>query len=329
MKERLRALLDERARLRLRGLARRVAAAVAWLAIVAGIALGGAGIVSGADHPPGSGARPELTYRRDLEVEAALDPVSAELVELAEQVSALGVQARGALSALNGDQVATAEAAIAEGDRLLVDMRVMTTRLNIELANIPYVSRTDTGLLVSDAVVARHAALVEALRTTSGLQSAWNRLTTGSVTAIRLSTLLATHDDQVIEAAGLGRAARYDEAIEILDDAIDTVAAARAMRDQLANTVDVTVLDEWLDRIATYDAALRRMYAAYANVGATVTDELHDAIAAEEVARRNLPPDPRGMVAIMAEIGRSGMNGAVIGIEEARGRLQAAIEASS
>lgn len=328
MRERLRARLDERARQRLRGLVRRVAGAVAWLTIVAGIALGGAGIVSGADHPPGSGARPELTYRRDLEVEAALDPVSAELADLAERVSALGVQARGALSALNGDQVATAEAAIAEGDRVLADMRAMTTRLNIELANIPYLARTDTGLLVSDVAVARHAALVDALRTTSGLQSAWNRLTTGSVTAIRLSTLLATHDDQVIEAAGLGRAARYDDAIGLLDDAIDTVAAARVMRDQLANTVDVTVLDEWLDRIAAYDAALRRMYVAYANVGATVTDELRDAIAEEEVARRNLPPDPRGMVAIMAEIGRSGMNGAVIGIEEARGRLQAAIEAS-
>lgn len=329
MRGRLQALFGERARLRVRRLLRRVGAAVAWLVIVAGIALGGAGLVSGADHPPGTGARPELTYRRDLEVEAALGPVSARLEALAEQVSALGVQARGALSALNGDQVATAEAAIAEGDRILADMRVTTTQLNIELANTPYVARTDTDLLVSNAVVARHAALVEALRTTSGLQAAWNRLTTGSVTAIRLSTLLATHDDRVIEAAGLGRAARYDEAVAVLDEAIDTVAAGRVMRDQLANTVDVTVLDEWLDRIAAYDVALRRMYVAYANVGATVTDELRDAIAGEEAARRNLPPDPRGMVAIMAEIGRSGMNGAVIGIEEARGRLQAAIEASS
>ena len=41
--------------------ARRVAFAVAWLVVAAGVALGGAGIVAGADHLPGSGGRPELT----------------------------------------------------------------------------------------------------------------------------------------------------------------------------------------------------------------------------------------------------------------------------
>jgi hypothetical protein len=80
--------------------------------------------------------------------------------------------------------------------------------------------------------------------------------------------------------------------------------------------------------MAEYDVALRGLYAAYATVGNRVTDELREAIAAEKAARGNLPPDGRGMVVIMAEISRGGMSGAVIAIEETRGRLIAALAAA-
>jgi len=133
---------------------------------------------------------------------------------------------------------------------------------------------------------------------------------------------------RVTEAAALGRAARYADAMARLDDADATIKASRALRNQLANSVDVTVLDEWLARNAAYDKALRRLYAAYSKVGSVVTDALRNAIAAEAKAREDLPPDTRGLVVIMAEIGRGGMNGAVIAIEEARGRLTAALAAA-
>jgi hypothetical protein len=197
--------------------------------------------------------------------------------------------------------------------------------VRLQLASVPYVGRTDTGLLLSERTVQRHAALVGALDTTRGLDADWARLTGGAVAAMRLSALLATHDQQVAGAAELGRAARYDEAIASLDEADATIVEARAMQVKLANTVDVTILREWLDRNGDYDVALRGLYAAYAKLGTKVTAELRDAIAAEAAARRNLPPDTRGLVVIMAEIGRGGMTGAVIAIEEARGRLTAAI----
>jgi hypothetical protein len=308
--------------------ARRIGAAIAWLVLVFAIALGAAGLVSGTDHLPGTPARAELTWERDREVDTALDAASGRLVALSDTVAALGVQARGALAALNGSEISTVEAAIAEGDRLLEEAVTQTTSLRLELADVPHLARSDTGLLVSDRPVARHAAMVAALDATQGLRDAWVRLTTGSVAAIRLSTLLEQHDEQVVAAAALGRAARYEDAIVSLDQADETILAARSLRNQLANTVDVGVLDEWLDRNAAYDVALRNLYAAYARVGSTVTQELRDAIAAEAAARRNLPPDTRGMVVIMAEIGRGGMNGAVIAIEEARGRLTSAIDAA-
>lgn len=313
----------------MRELARRVAAGIIWLVLVAAIALGAAGLVSGANHAPGTGARPELTWARNREVEAVLDGTSERLAHLSDEVAALGVQARGALAALNGTDVSTVEAAIADGDRLLDEVLLETTALHLELARVPYLARTDTGLLVSNSVVERHAALVAALDGTTGLQGAWVRLTAGSVAAIRLSTLLAQHDDQVGEAAALGRAARYEDAIAVLDDADATIGSARALRNQLANTVDVAVLDDWLDRNAVYDVALRGLYVAYGKVGNRVTDELREAIAAEKTARANLPSDTRGLVVIMAEISRGGMTGAVIAIEETRGRLAAALAAAS
>lgn len=307
---------------------RRVLTGLAWLVLVAAIALGAAGLVSGVDRPPGTPARAELTYARDREVEAVLETASGQLAELGDQVAALGVQARGALAALNGTETSTVEAAIAQGDRLLDEMLEQISTLRRELAGVPYLARADTALLLSDGIVARHAALVAALDGTNGLPADWARLTSGSVAAIQLSTLLAEHDRQVGEAAGLGRAARYEDAMARLDGADTTIKDARAVRDKLANTVDVTILDQWLDRNAAYDVALRGLYAAYSKLGSKVTDELRDAVAAESAARRNLPPDTRGLVVIMAEIGRGGMTGAVIAIEEARGRLTSAIAAA-
>ena len=311
-----------------RDVIRRAFAALVWLGLVVAIALGAAGLVSGADHQPGTAARPELTYVRDTETTTALDAATRDLEGLVDQVAALGVQARGALAALNGTDTSTVDGAIAEGTRLLDGMLTRTSAIRGELATIRYVATPNPGLYVSDALVARHAALVAALDATDGLQGAWVRLTTGSVAAVRLSTLLARHDEEVTDAAALGRAARYEDAVARLDDADATIVEARSMRNQLANTVDVTVLDAWLDRNANYDVALRGLYNAYARVGNRVTDELREALAAESAARRALPADTRGMVVIMAEIGRGGMNGAVIAIEQARGRLSAAIEAA-
>jgi hypothetical protein len=57
-----------------------------------------------------------------------------------------------------------------------------------------------------------------------------------------------------------------------------------------------------------------------------VTGAVRKAFAAEKAARERLPGDTRGLVVIMAEIGRGGMNQAVISIEEARGELDAALE---
>ena len=87
------------------------------------------------------------------------------------------------------------------------------------------------------------------------------RLTVGAAAAGRLAAQLAEHDRLVGVAAEQGRAAKYKAAIATLDEAAATIKESRAFRDRLSATVDVTVLDQWLDRNEAYDKALAALYA--------------------------------------------------------------------
>ena len=137
--------------------------------------------------------------------------------------------------------------------------------------------------------------------------------------------LLTAHDLVTAEAASLGQTGKYAEALDRLTESDRIIAEARTLRDALAASVDVTTLTTWLDLNAEYDAALRRLYVAVIASNGAVTPEVRAAFDAEAAARARLPADTKALVIILAEIGRGGLNQAVIGIEEARGKLDAAI----
>ena len=301
-------------------------AVIGWTLAVIVIALGAAGIVAGMDGPPAGATRPELTYRGDALVTPALDQAEQDLAAVAEDVDALGTQARGAQAALVGAELDTVEAAIAKGDELVASIDARTSRLSQALATLPVIGTPAAGYQLSAAVQERALRLRDALRSTAGLDAAWGRLTTGSVAATKLSGLLADHVDAVLAAAKLGRDANYKKAVVALDAADEAIKQSRALRDTLSRTVDVSVLDDWLDRNEAYDVALRKLYVAMRDVGGRVTNDVRDAIKGEKKAKDRLPPDSRGLILIMSDIGRGGMNSAVIGIEETRGRLADALE---
>jgi len=304
---------------------RQILLALAWLAAVLLIALGAAGLVTGMDAPATAGSRPWLTARDDLVVGERLDAIAADLGLVSDRLDALGVQGRGALSALVANDAATAAAALDEGDRLVADIRARSSQIETALDEVPLVGTPDAEFRLGPAVRDRHARLAAAVASTQGLEAAWLQLASGSAAAARLSSLLAAHDEAVLAAAAQGRDAEYEQALTILDDADAAIADAGLLRTQLARTVDVTTLDEWLDRSARYDVALRELYAALVKSDGRITRAVRTAMAAEEKAQDRLPPDTRGLVLIMAEIGRGGMNGAVVAIEQARGQLTEAL----
>jgi hypothetical protein len=305
---------------------RTVLRALAWLVAVVVIALGGAGIVAAMDPPPTVNPRSESTIRGDAAVTVVLDAAAAELDLLAADVDALGVDARGALASLNGADLTEVQAAIDRGDGRIDGIRDRAIAIQRILDGTPIVGTDAAGYELSDTVQARYERLVAAAGATGDLDAAWARLTVGSLAASRLAETLAAHDAAVLAAAELGRAARYEEAAASLDLADAAIADSRALRDRLVATVDVSTLDEWLDRNEAYDQALRGLYDALGNVGGRVTDAVRDAIEAERKAKDRLPPDARGLILIMGEIGRGGMDSAVVTIEQVRGRLDARLD---
>jgi hypothetical protein len=299
--------------------------ALGWTVVALLIAAGSAGIVVGLDHVPGTAARAELTWDADRAASAELDAIQAGLESLQPRVEELGVQGRGALASLAGQDLETVQAAVNEGSRLVAAIRDDSAALRRDLARVPGVSGPLARLTTAQAVRDRHAAMLEALDATEGLDAAWARLTVGSIAAARLSGLLADHDRTMVAAIEAGRAARYEEANGTIDQATALLDQAQELRRQLANTVDVSTLDEWLRRNRAFDDALRTLYAALDESGGQVNDAVRDALAAQQAARDQLPPDSRGLIVIMSEIGRGGLNGAVITIEQARGALAAAV----
>ena len=306
--------------------AKPVASGLVWVVAAIVIALGAAGLVAAMEPGPDRPVEPGLTFANDPAVAARLDAVETSLGALADDVNALGSQARGALAAMVNGSSDIVDAAIAQGDALLVGIADQTRAIRADLSTVPYVRAPDADLHLSPDVRRRYDRLVAALTATDGLEAAWDQLTVGAAAAGRLAAQLAEHDRLVGVAAGQGRAAKYEAAIATLDEAAATIKESRAFRDRLVATVDVTVLDEWLGRNETYDKALAALYQALSSVGGKVTDKVREAIAAEKAARARLPPDARGLVVIMADIGQGGLNRAVIAIEQARADLSDALE---
>ena len=149
---------------------RRVCAAVVWLLVVLAIAFGAAGLVTASPSAGLQAARPELTGVVDAAVGRQLDIAEADLAILATQVDTLGTSARGALSSLVAGRHDTVDAAVAEGDSLIVGIGAQAALVDADLDAAPFVGGPAADLHVSPAVQARYAR-PSATSTASGRRS--------------------------------------------------------------------------------------------------------------------------------------------------------------
>jgi hypothetical protein len=299
---------------------RRTSVAAAWLVAAVIVALGAAGIAAALDHLPGGAGRPELTWTADRSVADDLDAVSSDLAALADAVGVLGTHGRSALAALVARDVPGLAAALDAGAAQLDEIDAAAARLASRLASIP-LAGADRAIWHSSGTIARYDAAAAAPAAVEPLRPAWERLTAGVVPATELTGHLLAHDQVAATAIQSGGAGKYAEAIARINEAAAELAAARAIRDRLAATVDVTTLDQWLDRNGAYDVALRDLWDALRTSSGRVTTAVRDAAARERAAREMLPPDARALVVILGDVARGGLNQAVIVIEVARGQL--------
>jgi hypothetical protein len=305
---------------------RRIATAIAYLLLLAVLATGGAGVVATWTHPPGTAARAELTYGGDAILARSLDHARQDLAAIADDVDQLALFARGALGALTADDRIAFADALNRGTAMVTTVAGASSTLRASLDALPGGGPEDATAYGGD-LLARRAAMLAALDATESLGRSWASLTSGSTTAAQLLDLLDQHDTTVAGAAAKGRASDYAGALPLLASALATLDAAVAIRDQVANVADVSTLDDWISRNRRYDRALTGLYTALRDSGGKVTSVVIAAYREEGVARTGLPPDTRALVVIIADIGRGGLNQAVISIEQARGRLTLALEA--
>ncbi len=139
---------------------RRAVRGLGWLALAGVIAVSGAGLVVGLDHPATGAARPELTARGDAAFATALPPVRAALGRSASAADALAVAGREASAALRASDAATAEARLVEGDVALRDATVAAVDLAAARdALLAQVGDARLGAATRDRLVSLQAAL--------------------------------------------------------------------------------------------------------------------------------------------------------------------------
>ena len=305
---------------------RRLGVAILWLLLALLLGFAVAGIASAANRPPVNGSRPELTWTTDRRLDPELAAAASDLTALSGQVDALGTIGRGALVALVDRDVPTLRAAADAGQAKLIEIGLASAALRTRLAALPGFGPDDVTRIGSTLRV-RYDRLVTALATTGDLAASWAQLTHATIVATALTTSLADHDALTGRAAGLGGSGEFRAALLVLTRADAALATSATLRDQLANTVDVSILTVWIDRNAAFDKALRRVWTLLDRSVGKVTSSVRTAFRDLRIAQANLPPDTRGLVVIMADLARGGMNQAVINIELARGSLADAVAA--
>jgi hypothetical protein len=292
--------------------------AAAWAVVAIVIALGGAGLVIGADHPAGDTTRPELTTRGDAEMRAAIAPIAVELRNLEADVTRLGQTGRDALADLATEDVATLQDVLDQGDILVTSIEARKATIRAAVQTLPYAADSPR---IGEAMRARVAAIGDALAAVDAVAADWAQLARGAVPATRLRSLLERHDEQTLAAAASAREDEYARAVRQLAVSLDLVTQAQVIRDLLAPTSDVSVLTQWLDRNRRYDRALQALYRELDSSDGIVTARARQAFAEVQRIQQLLPVDTRALIVVMADIAQGGLNQAVLSIEQARGRL--------
>jgi len=304
---------------------RRTLLAILWLLVAAVIAIGGAGLVAATTNPPGTASRAELTAAGDAAARPGLVHATSEIGGLSDDVQRLGDLGRAGLVALVGSDFTTLDSIVADGQTLAGQVEERSNAVRAELAQLPGAG-PDEELSWSPETTRQRDVALGALDATQGLQGAWIKLAAGATTASKLTSLLTDHDTIAGQAAASGRAGKYAAALKTLDQAAAKLDQAKALRNILSNTIDVSTLSQWIDRNSEYDTALSNLYRATIAAKGRITNDLKNAAIEERRAHSFLPANTSGLVIILAEIARGGLNQAVIGIEQAHDQLQAAVD---
>jgi hypothetical protein len=302
----------------------RVLRGIAWTALFAVLAAGGAGLVGQTSHAPGSPARAELTAAGDQALDARLDVATEQLRTISTDIDTLAEEAKTALEEISSFDPARLQASLQRGGTTAAAIDTEARALRDSLSDLPG-DGPNAVLEYSNATLVRRSAILAAVDAALSIAGQWQTVTTRASGAGNLTELITRHDSTVFEAAANGRGNKFGEATEILDGALLIVADILAARTRLIASQDPTVLDEWIERNRDYDLALRALYDALDRSKGKLTVEVQSARRDERIAFDKLPPDRRTIVVIVVEVARGGLIQAVVAIEDAHGHVDEAL----
>lgn len=302
----------------------RVIRGLGWATLLALLAISGAGLIDSAWHAPGGPARAELTWAGDSSIDARLDLATIELQRISDDVEELATQAKTALAEVASADPARLTSALQRGNEIAEALDSEAHDLREALSGLPG-DGPNAAIEFNNDTLVRRAAILAAIDSAASLAASWSQVAARAADAAQLTALIAKHDTTVLQATAKGVAEQYADALPILDQALLIVAEVKALRTRLIASTEPTVLDEWIERDATFDTALRKLYAALVKSKGKQTLAVTAALREVRDASALLPPDRRTIVVIVAEVARGGLTQAVLAIEEANGRIDDAL----
>lgn len=307
---------------RIRKFVGRVLIRVGWVVLAAGLAFGSAGIVAATEHLPSSGTRPELTYGADLILSTKLDAAVRDLARLKDDVDSLGDMARKTLAAMAQINRTDLQAAWDGGWNNINSIDAGAADLKNRLNCGAWASTLQLELIktYSPALVDRYHSVCVAIDSVAPLHAAWQSMVDGSATAIRVVDDIETHDSNAADALKSGTAGRYQDGLNQLVLADDSLADAATIAQTLAATGDVSTLTTWLARTQTFDDTLRVLWQTMIDSKGKVTAQVTAALRAVDAAKALLPQNNDALQVVLYEAAGS-LTTSGISIETSRGAL--------
>ena len=305
--------------------ARRPTPLAVWFLVLLVIAVAGAGLILSVDHAPTEEGRPELTARGHSMVAPRLAAIDVDAQQLATAGDAIAAAGRDTLTRLRALDTARTQAALDAGDTAVANAssaleRIVAARATLldgtSLASLPGSDRIRIGTI--DAAIAAAGELA----------GYWQQVGVAGSGPLELLQDLDAHDTKVVAATDAGRAGAWSDALAALHDAQGLLQQAHAVRDTAhAAGLDVSTLDDLLDRLDTYDAALVDLYTRLQASGGQATAASRAALDRVNAAQQQLPTDQSAMVVIISDLAGPTITPVLLSIESARGALQAALDA--
>ena len=282
------------------------------------IALGGAGLAAAADRPHNALSRPELTWRADQRAEPWIDVLAHELALVEVRAAGLSRHGRDVLGRINALDVERMNEALAAGDLVFVELQPAIGRLlNVRDSGLAAVEEWRLG----PPTRSRFDQLGSAVESAQTVVGSWQAIGTDARRVAGLIDSLLRHDGLVFRATTAGRAANWDDALALLEQAKGPLGEAAEIRDVLATGLNTDTLDDLLDRYRAYDASLTAMYSYIRDTGRREGREFKALEAEVGRAQAALPADTSAMSVIVAEAAGPPLTDALVAIERARGDI--------